>query len=129
MCSDARQGLALKASGIPLDGTRPGPSIRTCESEGEGRVSEVTAAAFGLFGREDALRVMSDVLVSGGSAVAIGDPGVGKSSLLKVADQLAQRRGRRVLSVTPTQFDRGLPFAGLAELVAQCPEGADDGLP
>ncbi len=92
-------------------------------------MDEVTAAAFGLFGREDALRILSDVLASGGSAVAIGDPGVGKSSLLKVADQLAQRRGRRVLSVTPTQFDRGLPFAGLAELVAQCPEGTDEGLP
>ena len=92
-------------------------------------MEEVTAAAFGLFGREDDLRVLSDVLDGGGSAVAIGDPGVGKSSLLKVADQLAQRRGRRVLSVTPTQFDRGLPFAGLAELIAQCPEGADRAFP
>jgi DNA-binding CsgD family transcriptional regulator len=93
------------------------------------RVDEVSAAAFGLFGREDALQVMSEVLVQGGSAVATGDPGAGKSSLLKVLDQLAQRRGRRVLSVTPTQFDRGLPFAGLAELIAQCPQGADRGLP
>ena len=70
-------------------------------------------AAFGLFGREDALRVVSDVMVGGGSAVAVGDPGAGKSSLVKVADQLAQRQGRSVLSVTPTQFERGLPFAGL----------------
>lgn len=85
--------------------------------------------AFGLFGREDALRVVSDLMAGGGSAVAIGDPGAGKSSLLKVAAQLAQRRGRRVLSVTPTQFERGLPFAGLAELIGQCPEGADNGLP
>ncbi|MDX6374519.1 MAG: hypothetical protein QOD98_3507 [Nocardioidaceae bacterium] len=92
-------------------------------------MEESTAAAFGLFGREEALRVLSGVLDTGGSAVITGDPGAGKSSLLKVADQLAQRRGRRVLSVTPTQFDRGLPFAGLAELVAQCPEGADRGLP
>ncbi|TCM37032.1 LuxR family transcriptional regulator [Kribbella sp. VKM Ac-2568] len=92
-------------------------------------MDEVSAAAYGLFGREDAVRLVSDVLDHGGSAVAIGEPGVGKSSLLKVADQLAQRRGRRVLSVTPTQFDRGLPFAGLAELVNQCPEGAADRLP
>ncbi|MFC5264987.1 ATP-binding protein [Kribbella qitaiheensis] len=92
-------------------------------------MNEVSAAAYGLFGREDAVRVMSDVLDQGGSAVAIGEPGAGKSSLLKVADQLAQRRGRRVLSVTPTQFDRGLPFAGLAELIGQCPDGADQGLP
>jgi DNA-binding CsgD family transcriptional regulator len=93
------------------------------------RVDEVLAVAFGLFGREDALHLMNDVLVRGGSAVATGDPGTGKSSLLKVLDQLAQRRGRRVLCVTPTQFDRGLPFAGLAELIAQCPDGADRGLP
>ncbi|HTF07284.1 MAG TPA: AAA family ATPase, partial [Asanoa sp.] len=92
-------------------------------------MNDVTAAAFGLFGREDALQVMSDVLVRGGSAVVVGDPGVGKSSLLKVTDQLAQRRGRRVLSVTPTQFERGLPFAGLTEMISQCPEGADRRLP
>jgi DNA-binding CsgD family transcriptional regulator len=92
-------------------------------------VEDGTAAAFGLFGREHELRVLSGVLDGGGSAIGIGAPGVGKSSLLKVADQLAQRRGRRVLSVTPTQFDRGLPFAGLAELIGQVPEGADRTLP
>ena len=92
-------------------------------------MEESTAAAFGLFGREAALQSLSAVLGDGGSAVVTGDPGAGKSSLLKVADQVAQRRGRRVLSVTPTQFDRGLPFAGLAELIAQCPEGWDRALP
>jgi predicted ATPase len=34
-----------------------------------------------------------------------------------------------VLSVTSTQFDQGLPFAGLVELIGQFPEGADSGLP
>lgn len=87
------------------------------------------ASAYGLFGREDVVRVLNDVLDRGGSAVVVGEPGLGKSSLLKVANQLAQRRGRRVLSVTPTQFDRGLPFAGLAELVSQCPAGAEDRIP
>ena len=92
-------------------------------------VDGTSAAAFGLYGREDALAVISGVLADGGSAIGIGEPGVGKSSLLKVASQLAQRSGRRVLSVTPTQFDRGLPFAGLAELIAQCPDGAERSLP
>ncbi|MFI5895849.1 AAA family ATPase [Actinoplanes sp. NPDC051513] len=87
------------------------------------------AAELGLFGREDALHVMTDLIDSGGSAVATGDPGSGKSSLMRVAVRLAQARGRRVLSVTPTQFEQGLPFAGLAELVGQCPEGADAELP
>ncbi len=87
------------------------------------------SAAFGLFGREDSLRVVNDILVTGGSVAAIGDPGVGKSSLLRAASQLAKVRGRRVLSVTPTQFDQGLPFAGLAELIGQFPEGAAASLP
>ena len=92
-------------------------------------MEDVTAAAFGLFGREEALKVIADVLAHGGSAVVTGEPGTGKSSLLKVADQLAQRRGWRLLSVTPTHFDQGLPFAGLAELIAQCPEGVGEDLP
>jgi DNA-binding NarL/FixJ family response regulator/energy-coupling factor transporter ATP-binding protein EcfA2 len=92
-------------------------------------MDEASATAYGLFGREDAVRVVNDLLDLGGSVVTIGEPGAGKSSLLKVADQLAQRRGHRVLSVSPTQFDRGLPFAGLAELVNQCPDGAVDRLP
>ena len=87
------------------------------------------SAAFGLFGREEPPQTVNDVLVSGGSVVAAGDPGVGKSSLLRAAAQLAKVRRRRVFSVTPTQFDRGLPFAGLAELIGQLPEGADSGLP
>ncbi len=90
---------------------------------------EELAAGLGLFGREDALQVVSGLVVGGGSAVAVGDPGAGKSSLLKVAAELAQRRGRMVLSVAPTQFERGLPFAGLAELIGQCPQGADKDLP
>ncbi|MFD7155515.1 AAA family ATPase [Kribbella sp. NPDC059898] len=87
------------------------------------------SAAYGLFGREDVVQVVNDLLDTGGSAVVVGEPGLGKSSLLKVANQLAQRRGRRVLSVAPTEFDRGLPFAGLAELVSQCPPGVEERLP
>lgn len=87
------------------------------------------SAAYGLYGREDVLRVVNDLLDRGGSAVVVGEPGLGKSSLLKVSNQLAQRRGRRVLSVAPTEFDRGLPFAGLAELVSQCPPDVEARLP
>ena len=83
----------------------------------------------GLFGRTEVLRVIDDVMGRGGSAVAIGVPGAGKSSLMKVGARLAARRGRRLLSVTPTQFEQGLPFAGLAELIGQVPAGADGGLP
>jgi DNA-binding CsgD family transcriptional regulator len=92
-------------------------------------MEEGTAAAFGLFGRQAELRVVNGVLIDGGSAVAVGDAGAGKSSLLKAADQMAQRGGRRVLLVTPTQFERELPFAGLADLISQVPTGAESSLP
>ena len=118
-----------EASEEPLDGPLDRPPTRDMRIEEDGRMEASTAAAFGLFGREDALGEFRDALADGGSAVAVGDPGVGKSSVLRVAGQLGQRSGRRVLSVTPTQFERGLPFAGLAELTSQIPEGADSALP
>jgi hypothetical protein len=71
-------GGGLTASGIPLDRVS-GTLDWTCPSEDDGLMDEVSAA-FGLFGREDSLRVVNDVLVSGGSVVAIGDPGAGKST-------------------------------------------------
>jgi DNA-binding CsgD family transcriptional regulator len=83
----------------------------------------------GLFGRQDALRVVDGLLDEGGSAVVVGAPGSGKTSLMKAAARMAVRHGRRVLSVAPTQFEQGLPFAGLAELIGQCPEGIDRDLP
>ncbi|MER7556646.1 AAA family ATPase [Nocardioides sp. NPDC126508] len=88
-----------------------------------------TAEAFGLFGREPAFRALADAVDVGGYAVVSGDPGLGKTSLLRAAGQFADRTGRRLLSITPTDFDRGLPFAGLAELLAQCPPGASEELP
>jgi DNA-binding CsgD family transcriptional regulator len=89
----------------------------------------VSAAGFGLFGREEHVGVVAGLLTTGGSAVVGGEPGTGKSSLLGVFGQLAQRGGRRVLTVTPTQFDQGLPFAGLAELASQVPERVAASLP
>lgn len=118
----------MEASGITLG--RAGRTLAQSPCpEDDDHMGGASAASFGLFGREDAMGAMGDVLDVGGSAVATGEPGTGKSSLLTVVDQLAQRRGHRVLSVTPTQFDQGLPFAGLAELLAQCPEGAEKDLP
>jgi DNA-binding CsgD family transcriptional regulator len=128
MTATLGRGALSSQQGKPSIGREP-TLDRACAVPDDDLMDEVSAAAYGLFGRDDAVRVMRDVLDQGGSAVVIGEPGVGKSSLLKVADQLAQRRGRRVLSVTPTQFDRGLPFAGLAELVNQCPDGSLDRLP
>lgn len=92
-------------------------------------MATTTAEAHGLFGREPAFDLLDEVLHDGGYAVLSGEPGLGKSSLLKAISQVAQRHGRRLLSITPTEFDRGLPFAGLAELLAQCPPEARAELP
>ncbi|WP_433040208.1 helix-turn-helix transcriptional regulator [Dactylosporangium sp. CS-033363] len=89
----------------------------------------LTAEGFELFGREGAFRVIAAACAQGGQVVVSGEPGMGKSSLLRVGGQLAQRAGRRVLAIAPTEFDQGLPFAGLAELVAQCPPDGPDRLP
>lgn len=94
----------------------------------DGDVSGDVAIGLGVYGREDAVQIVENLLAEGGSAVAVGAPGAGKTSLMKVAAQMAAHHGRRVLTVTPTQFEHGLPFAGLAELLSQCPE-ADRDLP
>jgi len=122
------KGGTLEASGEPLVGALETlPVGRGVVDDAE--VNDVSAAAYGLFGRDEVLRSMHRALLEGGSAVVTGEPGLGKSSLLRVADQLAQRAGRRVLAVTPTLFDRGLPFSGLAELAAQVPKSAERALP
>lgn len=122
------KGGTLEASGEPLARTLETlPELRGVVDDAD--VEDVSAAAYGLFGRDEVLRSLHQTLLEGGSAVVTGEPGLGKSSLLKVTDQLAQRAGHRVLAVTPTPFDRGLPFSGLAELVAQVPKGVDRALP
>lgn len=92
-------------------------------------MSGSSAESFGLFGREDTFAILKATLAQGGSVVMSGEPGMGKSSLVRAASQVAQRTGRRVLSVSPTQFDRGLPFAGLADLMTQCPDDVESALP
>ena len=49
--------------------------------------------------------VIADASTAGGQVVVSGEPGVGKSSLLRAAGQIARRAGRRVLAIRPTEFD------------------------
>lgn len=82
-----------------------------------------------LFGREDAVQAIAGLLDGGGSTVVVGAPGSGKTTLLKAAARIAARRCRRVLTIAPTRFEQGLPFAGLAELISQCPDEITRDLP
>jgi DNA-binding CsgD family transcriptional regulator len=71
----------------------------------------------GLIGRDDQIeRLCSfiDSATSGGDAIVVlGDPGIGKSSLLNLAKEHAARTGFTILESAGVESERGLPYAGL----------------
>ena len=78
-------------------------------------------AAQGLIGRDQELRVLTgliDQVTDGGAAVVVlGDPGVGKSSLLRAAADHGRAAGHQVLATTGIEAEAHLPFAGLHHLL------------
>jgi DNA-binding CsgD family transcriptional regulator len=74
-----------------------------------------------LIGRAAELAAMSahvDAIQTQGSVlVAVGDTGIGKSSLLRAAAQHAWTEGCLVLEVTGVESEAKLPFAGLHQLL------------
>ena len=46
-----------------------------------------------------------------------GDAGIGKSTLLAVAGDMAGRHGLKVLSATRVEWEANLPYAGLHQLL------------
>ena len=88
-------------------------------------------AVTSLFGRESETQVLAELIAHlpdrGGSLVVSGEPGVGKSALLREASTRAQDRGMLVLTATGVQCEAELPFAGLHQLL-QPVLGQIDGL-
>ena len=78
-------------------------------------------AAQGLIGRDQELEVLAaliDQAADGGAAiVVIGDPGIGKSSLLRAVADHGRAAGHRVLAATGIEAEAHLPFAGLHHLL------------
>jgi DNA-binding CsgD family transcriptional regulator/tetratricopeptide (TPR) repeat protein len=75
-----------------------------------------------LIGRVHELRLIEDVLAADGerSALALtGEPGVGKTAVLRAAAAMAKARGFRVVSVQGVEFEAELTYAGLHQLVLQ----------
>jgi DNA-binding CsgD family transcriptional regulator len=74
-----------------------------------------------LLGREVERRIIEEKLngirESGAALLILGQPGVGKSSILAMAKKLGSDRDLLVLSVTGVKSESNLPFAGLFELV------------
>lgn len=61
--------------------------------------------------------VVANVTQRGGSVRIAGDPGVGKSALLRAGTELAIARGHTVLSVRATEGEAHLAFAALYQLL------------
>ncbi|MCX4091096.1 AAA family ATPase [Nocardia sp. alder85J] len=77
--------------------------------------------ASGLVGRDRELRVLADhidrVTSEGAAIVVVGDPGIGKTSLLRAAAAHGRDAGATVLSVAGIEAEAHLPFAGLHQLL------------
>jgi DNA-binding CsgD family transcriptional regulator len=84
-------------------------------------------------GREDELAAVARFLeaIPQGSAglVIEGDPGIGKTTLWRVAKDDAQARGYLVLSCAGVEAEVSLPFVGLADLLEPVLEDALPSLP
>jgi DNA-binding CsgD family transcriptional regulator len=78
-------------------------------------------AATPLFGRELETQRLDDLFDHvhdhGGSLVVSGDPGIGKSALLREASARARERGMLILMATGVPSEAQLPFAGLHQLL------------
>ncbi|MET7395007.1 AAA family ATPase [Dactylosporangium sp. NPDC005572] len=83
-----------------------------------------------LFGRERESQRLAELVASarhgGGALVVRGEAGIGKSALLRQAGLVAAGHGLLVLSVTGTEAEARLPFAGLHQLLRPILGRADE---
>ncbi len=82
-----------------------------------------------LLGRETEIAQLDAALrlaiEHGGAFLISGPPGIGKTSLLKVAADEARTRGYKVLAVTGVESESHLPYAGLHQLLQSVLPAAD----
>lgn len=74
-----------------------------------------------LVGREQEIAVLAGLLDGtpppGGVLLMLGDPGTGKSSLLREVESRGRARGFRVLRLAGVESEAAFPFAGLHQMV------------
>jgi predicted ATPase len=74
-----------------------------------------------LAGRERELEILNeligDVQKSGAAIVVLGEPGIGKSSLLRAAADSAREASLQVLLTTGVEAEAQLPFGGLHQML------------
>lgn len=82
----------------------------------------------GLVGRDQDVEDVWGFLNSAEPARAVllsGEPGVGKTALMDQVAQRAAAAGARVLRVTGAQFESGVPYAGLNQILLPLYEGGE----
>jgi len=83
-------------------------------------------AAQGLIGRDQELEVLTglidQVTDSGAAIVVLGDPGIGKSSLLRGAADYGRAARLQVLAATGIEAEAHLPYADLPPSAATSTE-------
>jgi DNA-binding CsgD family transcriptional regulator len=85
---------------------------------------------YGLAGRSPERSALGRLLDAGaGVALVSGQAGIGKSALLAWLAEGARARGWQVLRAIPAEAERGLPFAGLADLLGPHLRGLRTELP
>jgi len=81
-----------------------------------------------LVGRNEEMRVLVSLVdqahVSGAAIAVLGDPGIGKSSLLRAVADYARQSGLTVLRAEGVEAEAQLPFAGLHQLLRPVLKGA-----
>ncbi|MEV4641841.1 AAA family ATPase [Actinoplanes sp. NPDC049548] len=86
-------------------------------------------AATALFGRGPLLAAAEARLAAGGGVALHGPEGIGKTAVLDALAATAAARGELVVRLRPAAAERLLPYAGIADLVAQMPPDALAALP
>src|SRR5712691_7118962 len=75
----------------------------------------------GLVGRDRELRILNELVAGiperGGAIVVLGEPGIGKSVLLRAAADSGREASLQVLLTTGIEAEAQLPFAGLHQLL------------
>jgi DNA-binding NarL/FixJ family response regulator len=89
----------------------------------------VQSDAPALWGRAALLATIENRLCAGGGVALHGPAGIGKTALLDAVAAAAAARGELVLRLRPVPTERGLPYAGIADLVGQLPPGHAAALP
>jgi DNA-binding CsgD family transcriptional regulator len=86
-----------------------------------------------VIGREEELAriatLLDDARPGARGILIVGDAGIGTSTVLSAAAEMAAMRGFRVLTARPVEAEAGLPFAGLSDLLGELVDAGEPALP